>query len=463
MPGGSSGPFDMHALLRSPRTRLFVALATTAVIFAAALACSRASSAPVPEDAQTDAAASGRRSDPSIDAELATEPDVLPDPHVAPGECKRLPYTPPAAKTTQYGELCRPSTDQRDLAIVLIHGGSGVGGALEVLRPWTTRLLAEGYVTFNIDYHLFTEGGQSPVYPLPEQNVKAAVQFVRGAGNALGVRKDRVVVQGMSAGARLGAQAYVTPDDPWFGGNELWPDVSDVVNGFIGFYHTYDGSMKYANQYYGGPEPPEPGTPGAPASTTPAMAALRERWDRADSIAHAANAKGPALLISGSRDWDEIDRQMAEFEAALTGAGQSCRVVIIEGGGHGFDQGSATRLSKLGEQAATEVLNWLNEMFPQSPPRPAQSNDPDLANAPNYTGQAPTTYQPRPRTSTRPVAPTTYGSSSSTSTVAATSTSVAPSTTAPATSTHPSTTSAPTTTAPPPTSAPPTGAPVGEP
>ena len=38
------------------------------------------------------------------------------------------------------------------------------------------------------------------------------------------------------------------------GVDELWPEVADTVNGLVGFYHPYDGSMQYAEQYYGGPE-----------------------------------------------------------------------------------------------------------------------------------------------------------------------------------------------------------------
>ena len=69
---------------------------------------------------------------------------------------------------------------------------------------------------------------------------------------ALGISRKNIVVQGMSAGARVGAVAYTTPNDEYFAGPELWPDISDTVNGFIGFYHPYDGSMQYSSQYYGG-------------------------------------------------------------------------------------------------------------------------------------------------------------------------------------------------------------------
>ena len=142
--------------------------------------------------------------------------------------------------------------------------------------------------------------------------------------------------------------AYVSGDDPWFAGDELYPDISTVVDGFVGFYHPYDGSMENAAQYYGGPEESQVDT-------------VLERWAKADAIARAADVEGPALLVSGTEDWEVIDAQMQAFCDAIVAAGQDCEQIFIEGGGHGFDQGTATRLSRLGEQAASDVLRWLNE------------------------------------------------------------------------------------------------------
>ena len=67
---------------------------------------------------------------------------------------------------------------------------------------------------------------------------------------------------------------WTTPDDPWFAGPELYPDISDRVNGFIGFYHPYDATMQFADQYFGGPE----------GSRDPQVI---ERLGKADSLAHA--------------------------------------------------------------------------------------------------------------------------------------------------------------------------------
>jgi acetyl esterase/lipase len=359
------------------------------------------------------------------------EPDPLADPEVAPGTCKIVVYTPPTAREAQRGELCRPATDQRNVVVMVLHGGSGVSGSFEGMRSWANRLTAEGYVTFLPEYQLFTPGTSSPIFPAPEENVKAAVQYLRGTARAIGVSRSRIVVQGMSAGARLGAVAYTTPDDEWFAGRELWPEIPDVVNGFIGFYHTYDGSMQYSSQYYGGPDDSR-------------SEDVRERWDRADAITNAAQAEGPALFITGSRDWSLIVEHQEEFADSLRHADLDAETVVITGGNHGFDTGTATRLSRLGEEAASEVLRWLNEMFPQDPPRDAETAGIDLASAPDRTGEPPTTFDTRRRRSTpRSGAPsTTRAPGASTTTI--TSTTTSPSTTT--TTTESTSTSSSTTT-----------------
>ena len=141
-------------------------------------------------------------------------------------------------------------------------------------------------------------------------------------------------------------------DDPYFAGSEIYPGISDQVNSLIAFYHPLDGSMQYQDQYYGGPE----------SSLDPAVA---KRWDLADSLSHADQSTGPALFMTGANDWDIQITQMAEFVQAMQAIPQQAAIIVVPGGGHGFDQGDGYRLSRLGESSATAVLNFLNKAFPQ--------------------------------------------------------------------------------------------------
>jgi acetyl esterase/lipase len=328
------------------------------------------------------------RAHPPTDGRRPSPPLALPDPGVGPGGCRLVTYTATGAPRPQVAELCRPAADQRDVAVVVVHGGGGIMGTYEGMRAWAARYRAEGYVTVLPEYHLFTPGSaERPVFPEPERDIKAAVQYVRGVAGALGVRGDRVVVQGHSAGARVGAVAFTTPDDPWFDGPERRAGLSDALDAFIGFYHPYDGTMDHDDQYFGG-------------GRASADVAVRDRRDHGDSLARAAAASGPALFVAGGDDWDLIVVQQDEFAAVLRARGIEARTTVIAGGGHGFDEGGV-RLSLRGERAAVVTLGFLNDVFPQSPPRPAQSRPVDLANVVDWGGWPATVTTAAPRTRPR--------------------------------------------------------------
>lgn len=259
-------------------------------------------------------------------------------------------YSPPDAPKRR-GDLLVPA-EHNSSAILLIHGGQGTKGSRKNVRPWADAYADAGYVTFSIDYFLFKDSTPPPVFPDPERDVKAAVQYLRDHADELGIDPDRIVVQGFSAGARLGAEAYTSGGDPYFAGEGLYGDISDVVNGFIGFYGPYNGNQSASEQYYGGPRD----------SDDPDVQA---RYARADSIAHAADAGGPALLFQGDADQLVPVTQASEFADALNAAGKDATLVVLPGADHGFDR-AGRQLTPEGEAALADALEWLAQRFPET-------------------------------------------------------------------------------------------------
>lgn len=282
---------------------------------------------------------------PAVPVAPVTEPDI------EAGTCDLVPYTPPAAPEVHEGDLCLPEAPKRDVGIVLVHGGSGKYGNHAGVAPWAEAYTAEGYVTLAIDYHLFETDDRRPVFPRPEQDVKAAVQFLRGNAELLGVDPERILVQGFSAGARLGAVAFTTGDDPYFAGPSLWAGVADHLNGFVGFYSTYDGTFEDDRLYYGGERDDDD-------------PAVRRRWAQADSLTHADQATGPGMFFTGEDDWNLLVTQMEEFVDLLVEADLEGRATVADNGEHGFDQ-VAGELTAGGNQALTALLWWLDDRFPQ--------------------------------------------------------------------------------------------------
>jgi acetyl esterase/lipase len=288
--------------------------------------------------------------------EVAEDPPVtLPDPGVLGGECGSVTYTPPTAAEAFVGELCRPaSPEARDVGIVLVHGGGGIAGDHTAMTAWAGEYVAAGYTTLAIDYRLFDVGVESPVFPQPEQNVKAAVQYLRGAADSLGLDRDRIALHGASAGARLGAVAFTTAGDDRFSGDELWEGIDDEVNAFVGYYTTYDGTMQYDEQYYGGPrddEDPE----------------VRANWMAADTIVNADDANavtGPVALFTGELDWAELITQQEALAERVRDAGEEATTHVSPAGDHGYDA-SPTGLTTAGLEDAAFLVGWLDAAFPQ--------------------------------------------------------------------------------------------------
>jgi acetyl esterase/lipase len=266
-----------------------------------------------------------------------------------PEGCETVTYTPPDATEALQGDLCRPEgAAARDTAVVLVHGGGGYGGERSDMRAWSEVYRHAGYATLSIDYLIFDETTRSPVYPEPEQDVKAAVQWLRSQAAPLGVQAEQIVVHGISAGARLGGQLEVTPDDPYYQDTQLWPEVSDAIDGFVGFYGYYSGMQFDEERYYGGPED----------STDPLVVG---RWERADSIAIAAGAAAPTLLVHGAQDGLVHVDQTERFAAALEDAGVDVTTEIRAEEGHAFDLDEDGSLSAAGESLAPIVTDWVEQ------------------------------------------------------------------------------------------------------
>ncbi|MCB1017995.1 MAG: alpha/beta hydrolase [Acidimicrobiales bacterium] len=272
-----------------------------------------------------------------------------------PAGCTTVAVTPPTSADERLGDLCVPEGAHRDVAVILVHGGGGFGGTRGDMSGWAEVYQFAGYVTLSVDYLIFGETTRSPVYPEPEQDVKAAVQWVRDHAGELRVDLDRIVVHGSSAGSRLGGQVYVSGDDPYYYGSEMWPTTPDHVNGFIGFYGYYTGLSADEERYYGG----------ARSSPDPDV---QERWKKANTVVNADGAHGPALLIHGELDGVIPVGQTERFADALERAGKDVTTKVVPGADHGFDVVDGGALTDDGRAIARTVLDWLDWQFPQGRP-----------------------------------------------------------------------------------------------
>src|SRR3954451_14411697 len=138
--------------------------------------------------------------DPEVGpADVASRDDVVPGPH---GPVPVRIYTPESATGA---------------ALVWAHGGGFIGGDLDMREAdWTAREICAraGAVVVSVDYRLAVGG---VCYPVPHDDVVAAVTWARDTAADLGVDPARISIGGASAGANLttGAALKLRDRDAW--------------------------------------------------------------------------------------------------------------------------------------------------------------------------------------------------------------------------------------------------------
>ena len=124
-------------------------------------------------------------------------------------------------------------------AVVAVHGGGwrlATTDTYQYFAPW---LAAQGYVVFTPTYTMATK--DAPSYPAAVQDIRVAIQFLRGRAAAFKVDPARIAITGESAGGHLAAMVALASDEPQFnaplGG---FADLPATVKAAIPVYGMYD-------------------------------------------------------------------------------------------------------------------------------------------------------------------------------------------------------------------------------
>jgi acetyl esterase/lipase len=109
-----------------------------------------------------------------------------------------------------------PDSSSGAPCLVWMHGGGFIGGHLDMPEAdWVAREMVTraGIVVVSVDYRLCTGG---VAYPVPHDDVVAAMRWVRGNAAALGADGGRISIGGASAGATLAAYDDLRPSGEAF-------------------------------------------------------------------------------------------------------------------------------------------------------------------------------------------------------------------------------------------------------
>lgn len=232
------------------------------------------------------------------------------------------------------GTLYRPVGEGPHPAIVALHGGGwrmASPSVYQYLAPW---LAARGYVVFAPVYRSAKVG--QPSCPQAAHDVRAAVQFVKGAQARTGADPDRVALMGESAGGHLAALVALAGEEPLYrdtapkGPHEA---LSSSVKAVIPIYGVFDlvaqwkhdlvtrlGEQNIVELFLG----TNPSKDRRACFEASPLSWCIERLNK------------PAFLVAWGTQDDIVDpaTQSVAFVEALKQAGVWTRTVIVEGAPH---------------------------------------------------------------------------------------------------------------------------------
>ncbi|MEI4271223.1 alpha/beta hydrolase [Klenkia sp. LSe6-5] len=246
--------------------------------------------------------------------EVHVGPAAAPGPH---GDVQVRVYSP------DDGAESRPG-------FVWMHGGAFRMGDLDM--PEADRVAREvcaraGAVVVSVDYRLAVDG---VTYPVPHDDVVAAVRWVRDQAAVLGIDPARITVGGASAGGNLaaGAALRLRDDDGWqprglvlayTTTHAVLPPLSAELSALMAEVPAMlrfppEARVSITRNYLGGPE------------------------SRADGYAMPSGAvlTGLCPVLALTAEYDDLRASAEHFTAALALAGVDVRQVLVPGMLHGF-------------------------------------------------------------------------------------------------------------------------------
>jgi acetyl esterase/lipase len=231
------------------------------------------------------------------------------------------------------GDIYSPTHGSKGLAIVAVHGGGWQVGSRDIYQYMGPYLAERGYVVFSIDYRLVQDGRNR--YPAAVNDVRAAVQWVRGRATELKIDPARIGLIGDSAGAHLASLVALAGDSPDYA--QAFPDdpyagLSTKVKAVVGVYGVYDLIAQWQHDLVSRPADNI-------AQNFLGFPPMQDRlaWAAVSPIAHAtfANNSTAFLLVWGTQD-DIVDpsSQSEAFLIALKQARFFVRTVVVQSAPH---------------------------------------------------------------------------------------------------------------------------------
>jgi acetyl esterase/lipase len=203
-----------------------------------------------------------------------------------------------------------PEHDRRT-AVLLVHGGGWKRGDRKMLSAQAALLAAQGFTAVACEYRLL---GESP-WPGMLDDVRAAIAWVRDNADSLGIKPDRIALQGHSAGGHLSLLAAGTAE------------AGGAVAAVAAFYAPTTFHVGAGRGH---------GT--TPASSLLGDDATEAQARDASPLSHVSPGFPPTFFLHGGADRIVVPSASVVMYDALRSAGVATDLHLYAGQAHAFDR-----------------------------------------------------------------------------------------------------------------------------
>jgi acetyl esterase/lipase len=231
------------------------------------------------------------------------------------------------------GHLYSPKGEGKFPAVIAVHGGGWRLANLDNYRylgPW---LAERGHAVLAVTHRLSKP--TEKVYPEAVQDVRAAVQFVKGKAAELNIDPERIALMGDSSGGHLASLVALAGEHALFkDGNRSDPhgSVSTQVKVAVSVYGVHDLARQWRHDQVSRPRDQI-------VERFLGASLLDDRriyFDASPLSYVSAKNNGTAFLLAWGTEDDVVDHkeQGEGFLEALKQAGHYVRSVVVAGAPH---------------------------------------------------------------------------------------------------------------------------------
>jgi acetyl esterase/lipase len=224
-------------------------------------------------------------------------------------------------------DLYLPASAGNPPLLVWVHGGAWRSGDKESVPVMA--FLEEGYAIASLDFRLSGEA----MFPAQVHDIKAAVRFLRGSAESLGINATRIALLGASSGGHLVALAAVSHGDK-------------SMEGGIGDFLGQSSAVQAIVSYFGASNLTsilDQSTPFGLNVRKPALDLFiggqpEDRLElarRASPVFQVDSADPPLLLLHGDQDPQMPINQSHELHYAYQQQGVEVQFEVVHGAAHG--------------------------------------------------------------------------------------------------------------------------------